>query len=70
MKYIYIDLVGDSCFTACRALMPDCPKWVFIAGINLPMLVTYLSYRQRLSGEALVQKTPQAGQRGIKQSCT
>jgi len=39
---------------------------VFIAGVNLSMLVTYLSYRSKLSGKELVKKTLEAGQRGIQ----
>ena len=65
--YVFIDLVGGSCFTACRELAPQHRDWVFIAGVNLPMLVTYLSYRNRLSGEELLRKTLDAGQRGIQE---
>lgn len=65
--FVFVDLIGGSCFTACRALVPKHPDWVFIAGVNLPMLVTYLSYRTRLSGEELLCKTLEAGIRGIKE---
>jgi len=64
--YVFVDLLGGSCFTACRLLMPEHPHWVCIAGVNLPMLVTYLSYRTRLSGEALLRKTLEAAKRGIE----
>jgi PTS system mannose-specific IIA component len=64
--YVFIDLVGGSCFTACRELALERRGWVFIAGVNLPMLVTYLSYRNRLSADALLQKTLEAGRRGME----
>ncbi len=64
--YIFIDIAGGSCFTAARSLIPSHPDLVFITGVNLSMLVTYLSYRTRLSGEELLRKTIEAGQRGIQ----
>lgn len=64
--YIFIDIAGGSCFTAARSLIPSHPDLVFIAGVNLSMLVTYLSYRSKLSGKELVKKTLEAGQRGIQ----
>jgi len=67
--YVFIDLLGGSCFTACSALTSENHSAVFIAGVNLPMLVTYLSYRERLSGEDLLRKTLEAGQRGIERIC-
>lgn len=64
--YVFIDLAGGSCFTACRALMRKHPEWVFITGVGLPMLVTCLNYRARLAGEALIAKTLEAGRRGME----
>jgi mannose/fructose-specific phosphotransferase system component IIA len=64
--YVFIDLAGSSCFNACRALMRKHPEWVFIAGVGLPMLVTYLNYRTRLAGKALIAKTLEAGRRGME----
>lgn len=63
--YVFVDLVGGSCFNACRSLLPRCPKWVLISGVNLPMIVTYLSYRTRLAGDELLAKTLEAGRRGM-----
>lgn len=65
--YVFIDLAGGSCFTACRALMRKHPEWVLIAGVGLPMFVTYLNYRERLAGEELVAKILEAGRRGMEQ---
>lgn len=67
--YIFVDLVGGSCFTACRALMGKHPEWVFIAGVSLPMLVTYLNYRARLGSEELLRKTLESGRHGMEQFC-
>ncbi len=66
--FVFVDLVGGSCFNACRNLLPRCPGWVLISGANLPMIVTYLSYRNRLAGGALLEKTLEAGRRGIDTS--
>jgi mannose/fructose/sorbose-specific phosphotransferase system IIA component len=63
--YVFIDLIGGSCFTSCRMLTPDHPDLVLISGVNLPMLVTYLTYRNRLSNKDLLAKILEAGCRGI-----
>lgn len=65
--YVFIDLVGGSCFASCRMLAPEYPDLVLVSGVNLPMLVTYLTYRTRLSDEDLLAKTLEAGCRGIGQ---
>lgn len=67
--YIFVDLVGGSTFNACRMLLPVNKEWKLLAGVNLPMLVTYLSYRTRLTGDALFDKTLEAGRRGMDMSC-
>ena len=40
--YVFVDIVGSSCFNASRSLLPAHQRWVLIAGVSLPMLVTYL----------------------------
>lgn len=63
--FIFVDLVGGSCFNACRTALVGHPNWVLISGVNLPMIITYLSYRGRLEGEELIGKVLQAGRRGL-----
>jgi len=63
--FVFVDLLGGSCFNVCRSMQKTHGDWIVIAGVNLSMLVTYFNYRLKLSGKELAEKTLKAGMRGI-----
>ncbi|NLI97305.1 PTS mannose transporter subunit IID [bacterium] len=64
--YVFVDLFGGSSFNACRQLKQKHKGWRLVSGVNLPMLVTYLTYRTRLKGSQLLSKTLESGKRGME----
>lgn len=64
--FVFVDLKGGSTYNVCRELMSSHKDWVLIAGVNLPMMLTFLSYRQKLNQEELLGKVLEAGRRGME----
>jgi mannose/fructose-specific phosphotransferase system component IIA len=61
----FVDLKGGSCWNLAGMLHKAMPQMVTIAGVNLPMLVSYFNYRQELPFDDLINKVMTDGTRGI-----
>jgi len=63
--YLFTDLGGGSCAGACTRLVATRPGTVCLAGVNLPMLLEFCHYRERLGGEELLERVMRKGRDGI-----
>jgi len=62
---VFVDMPGSSCWLTAKSLKDHNKKIAIITGVNLPMLVTFLGNRERLSFEKLIDKVKETGQKGI-----
>lgn len=63
---VLTDIPGGTPNNLCFPLVKDSPRVELISGVNLYMLVTGFSHRDRLPLEALVEKIVADGQRSIR----
>jgi PTS system mannose-specific IIA component len=63
---VFVDMFGSSCSTAGARVQRDRAGVAVICGVNLPMLIRFLSYRGRVEFEELVRLTQEAGQSAVK----
>ena len=61
----FVDLAGGSCWSLANMIGKQHKNVTIIAGVNMPMLVSYLSNMNDLSFEALIVKVVKDGSRGI-----
>lgn len=65
-KVIFVDLYGSSGANVCNRIVVKDKKVATICGVNLPMLIKFLKYRERLKFDELVELVKKAGQDEIK----
>ena len=63
---LFSDLSGGSCDVACRAGARAHERCVSISGVNLPMLLEFCHYRDRLALPALVERILHKAQSGVR----
>lgn len=63
--FIFVDMPGSSCWLTAKTTTDHKKKVAIITGVNMPMLVTFFTNRERLSFEELTQKVKETGQKGI-----
>jgi mannose/fructose-specific phosphotransferase system component IIA len=63
--FVFTDLDGGSCGNACAALARERSGCYCISGVNLPMLVEFCHYRERLSGDRLLERVTRKGRDGV-----
>ena len=63
---LFSDLSGGSCDLACRAGARSQERCVSISGVNLPMLLEFCHYRDRLALSALVDRILYKAQSGVR----
>ena len=61
----FVDLAGGSCWSLANMIAKQHPGVTIIAGVNMPMLVSYFSNLNELPFEALITKVIKDGSRGI-----
>jgi mannose/fructose-specific phosphotransferase system component IIA len=61
----FVDLAGGSCWSLAGMIRKKYPGTTIIAGVNMPMLVSYFSNLNDLTFEALIKKVIIDGSRGI-----
>lgn|SRR5690554_3492530 len=64
--YLFVDLLGGSCCHAALLLAKRDARIRVIAGINLPMLLEFLHYRDRVGEAELEARILQRGRDGIR----
>jgi mannose/fructose/sorbose-specific phosphotransferase system IIA component len=65
-KIIFVDLYGSSGANVCKRIVVKDKNVATICGVNLPMLIKFLKYRERLKFDELVELVKKAGQDEIK----
>lgn len=63
---VFVDMFGSSCSTASAQVLRKRTDLAVICGVNLPMLIRFLSYRGRLSFDELVRVIQEAGQAAVR----
>jgi mannose PTS system EIIA component len=63
--FLFVDLYGGSCWQAAKKFSSKRGDVVLITGVNLPMLVQFLSKRERLDKFELLEKVVESGKGGI-----
>ena len=61
----FVDLAGGSCWNLANMIAKQHAGVTIIAGVNVPMLISYFSNMNDLSFDALISKTVKDGSRGI-----
>ena len=61
----FVDLAGGSCWSLANMIGKQHPGMTIIAGVNMPMLVSYFSNLNELAFDALITKVIKDGGRGI-----
>ncbi|MCP4546130.1 MAG: hypothetical protein GY835_06665 [bacterium] len=64
---IFTDYFGGSCATACLAVMLGNPRVRLVSGVNLPILIYYLTHRHELEFDDLVAGIIHRGQNSIRE---
>lgn len=62
---VMVSLMGGSCWNSAVALARHLPKIEIVSGVNLTMLISYLSKRDRYSLSELAEIVSEDGIRGI-----
>ncbi len=62
---VFVDLVGGSCWALGNMLKKQFPHIAVVAGVNLPMLVTFFTNADRMDFSELVVKVAHDAKRGI-----
>lgn len=55
-KYLFVDLVGGSCWNLVNMLAKDNKNLTVIGGVNLPMLLSFIVNHDSLSHQKLIEK--------------
>jgi mannose/fructose-specific phosphotransferase system component IIA len=63
---IFVDVAGGSCLCACRITEEQRDRFRVISGVNLPMVLEFFHYRNRLPFKELVDRVAARGKAGIQ----
>jgi mannose/fructose-specific phosphotransferase system component IIA len=63
---LFVDFCGGSPYVACKSLRETHPNYAVISGVNLPMLFSFFTKRQKLPFGDLVETVKADGLRGIQ----
>ena len=63
---VFTDLQGGCSTTVCGSLLRSAPDVGIISGVNLPMLVRYVQYRETTALPELYRRLVEAGVEGVK----
>lgn len=63
---VFVDLFGSSCANVSAKLKQRHPRIAVVCGVNLPMLVRFLCYRDRLGLSELFELVHRTGREEIK----
>lgn len=63
---LFVDFCGGSPYVACKTLREAHPNYAVLSGVNLPMLFSFFTKRQKYSFAELVEVVKADGLRGIQ----
>ncbi len=64
--YLFVDLLGGSCGIVCQELRRHAPGAVIFSGVNLPMILEFFHYRDRVGDAELRERLLTRGRDGIR----
>ncbi len=62
---ILVDLRGGNCWRIGKMIEQEFPKAKVVSGVNLPMVISFVTKRETIPFEELVRTVEQDGHRGI-----
>ena len=62
---VMVDLKGGSCWTVGRLISREYPDTAVVSGVNLPMLISFLTKRESLDYHALTEAVRADAVRGV-----
>lgn len=62
---VFVDLLGGSCSQACTELLKARPAARLLTGVNLPMIIAFLQYRETMEPDELADAILMRAHRGI-----
>lgn len=65
--FVFVDLVGGSCWGLANMVLKDHPDVIVIGGVNLPMILSLIINHENLPVEKLVNKIIEDSKKGIKE---
>ena len=63
---IFVDVAGGSCLCACRTAESEEKRVRMVSGVNLPMVLEFFHYRDRLPLDELVERVTARARAGIQ----
>lgn len=66
MIFVFVDLVGGSCWSLANMIFRNHPEVIVIGGVNLPMIISLIINYESLSAEKLIDKILEDSKKGIK----
>ncbi|MBU0507396.1 hypothetical protein KKH27_00980 [bacterium] len=67
---VFVDFCGGSPYIACQTLKQTHPSCAILSGVNLPMLFSFFTKRDKLSFAELMKVAETDGHRGIQLSAS
>jgi mannose/fructose-specific phosphotransferase system component IIA len=64
--YLFIDLLGGSCGFVCQEIRRISPGAAVFSGVNLPMVLEFFHYRDRVGDSELKERLLTRGRDGIR----
>lgn len=64
--YLFVDLLGGSCGTVCQEVRRHAPEATIFSGVNLPMILEFFHYRNRVDDAELRERLLTRGRDGIR----
>jgi PTS system mannose-specific IIB component len=65
LSVIFVDLAGGSCCSASLRVARGRPATAVVSGVNLPMLLEFLQYREALPVAELLERLESRGRRSV-----
>ena len=64
--YVFIDLIGGSCWSLANMIAREHPEVIIIGGVNLPMIISLIINHDKLETDQLTEKIIEDSKKGIK----
>ena len=67
--YIFVDLIGGSCWSLANMIAKKYSDIIIIGGVNLPMVISFIINHEKLEMDQLTLKIIEDSKKGIKELC-
>ena len=65
--YVFVDLIGGSCWNLANMIAQKYPDIIIIGGVNLPMIISFIINQNKLEMDQLTEKIIEDSKKGIKE---